>query len=102
MTVHQPKTVMAVMDAQTAYDRAKKAMGDGKDPKTKKAFVDAAMNLADAYMFGDVDQKVKYRTALLHYREVMKADPSNTAAKDDADAIVTIYKSMGREVPGGE
>lgn len=85
---------MSIKDAQTAYDKAKK----GSDEKANEK---ATMDLADAYMWGDADQKVKYRRALQYYREVLKLDPGNDKAKQNADVIVAIYKQMGRPVPGG-
>ena len=70
------------------------------DPALKQSRVQAHMKYATFFMYNDsLPPKVKYPTALKHYREVLKLDPSNADAKEQAQMIVDIYKSMGREVP---
>lgn len=100
--VPQPPKVKQVADAQPAYNSAKKAFNAKKDADSKVAYIQATMDLADAYMWGNADQKIKYRNALQYYREALKADPKNAKAKASADIIVAIYKQMGRPVPGGD
>jgi hypothetical protein len=46
--------------------------------------------------------KVKYRAALDDYRKALSLDPENAEAKDNKAMIESIYKSMGRPVPGEE
>jgi hypothetical protein len=98
----RPEKVPNAKDAQTAYDAAKKAYDATKNDKTKKAYVTAAMDLANYHMYDNPDQKSKYRMALQYYREVVKTDPSQTLAQANIDLIISIYKGMGRPVPGGE
>ncbi len=70
------------------------------DPALKQSRVQAHMKYATFFMYNDsIAPKVKYPTALKHYREALKLDPSNADAKEQAQMIVDIYKSMGREVP---
>lgn len=90
-------------EAQPAYDSAKKAFDAApKDAKAKEAYIKATNSLADSTMLADeLPPKVKYPGALKIYREVLKADPNNKHAKIEEAQIVSIYKSMGREVPGG-
>lgn len=44
--------------------------------------------------------KIKYKAALADYRKALAADPTNAEAKDSKAMIESIYKSMGRPVPG--
>jgi len=99
----QPPDVKPVKVSQADYDKAKKAYeASPANDKAKKAYVVATMELADSNMFGeDVDRKVRYKNALQYYREVIKLDPENKQAKANADLIVSIYKQMGRPIPGG-
>lgn len=101
MAGQPPPDVKPLKDAQAAYDKAKKAYTAApKDEKAKKAFVDAANDLADSNMFAkDLTPKVMYPNALKYYREAAKADPSNAKAKGNIDLIVSIYKQMGKTPP---
>lgn len=86
---------------QKTYDQAKAAYT--KDPKKNaKAFADAAYNLGAKLEYSDKPSHVKYPGALKLFREAAKADPTNQEAKDGADMIVSIYKQMGKPIPGGE
>ncbi|MFI5386229.1 MAG: hypothetical protein ACHQ50_08925 [Fimbriimonadales bacterium] len=98
-----PPNVKSIKEAQAGYDKAKKAAtANPKDMKAKQSLIDATMALADANMFGkDADPKTRYKNALQYYREVTQLDPNNAQAKENADLIVSIYKQMGRPVPGG-
>lgn len=70
------------------------------DPALKQARVAAHLKYANYYMTDEnVDRKIKYRTALKHYRAVLALDASNTEAKAAADQIIAIYNQMGRPVP---
>lgn len=91
-----------VEELEKAYEAAKSAYEKGKkdDQANKSAYLKATMAVADGYMFSqEVDTKVKYKKALQYYREVVKVDPANKQAQENADLIVSIYKSMGRPVP---
>ncbi len=44
--------------------------------------------------------KVKYRAALDDYRKALSLDPANSEAKANKGMIESIYKSMGRPIPG--
>ena len=88
---------------EKAYTAAK--AGLAKSPKNAKAKADFA-SIGAAYghesMVSPVlDPKVKYRQALKVYREVLKVDPNQPVAKKESELIISIYKSMGRPVPGG-
>jgi Tfp pilus assembly protein PilF len=72
-----------------------------KDAKVKKAYVDANVALGLQYTYSNtVDRKEKYKLALKYFKEALKHDPQNKDAKQMRDQIVSIYKSMGRPVPG--
>jgi Tfp pilus assembly protein PilF len=72
-----------------------------KNAKAKKAYVDANVALGLQYTYSQtVDRKVKYKLALKYLREALKYDPKNKDARQMHDQIVSIYKSMGRPVPG--
>ena len=95
--------VLPLDQAQTAYDKAKKAFAAASnDAKAKQAMVSAACDLANAHMNGDEDRKVKYKEALQDYREALKLDPTNEEAQKNSSLIISIYKQMGRPVPGGD
>ncbi len=71
-----------------------------EDPALKQARIAAHLKTATYYMTDEnVDRKIKYRTALKHYRVVLALDASNTEAKEAADQIIAIYNQMGRPVP---
>ena len=84
-----------------AYDAAKKSLAaKPKDKRLQKAFVVATDRYATATMNApSLPPRMKYPTALRLYREALKVDPANHEAKNNADMIVSIYKSMGRPVP---
>jgi hypothetical protein len=100
----QPETVLAVKDAEAAYQKAKKSYEGAKtDAKAKEAYLEATLNLADANMYNpELPPRVKYRAALQYYREALKIDPENEKASAAKTTIEEIYKSMGKEVPGEE
>jgi tetratricopeptide (TPR) repeat protein len=39
--------------------------------------------------------------ALQHFRRVLEMDPNNRTARSNIDQIETIYRQMGRDIPGG-
>lgn len=72
-----------------------------KDAKLKKKYVDSNVALGMQYTYaGTVDRKQKYRIALGFFNEALKYDPKNKDASETKAVIVSIYKSMGRPVPG--
>jgi hypothetical protein len=92
-----------IADATKAHDAAKaNYLKNPKAPKLKALYVKATLALADLHMNAQVEsRKVRYEKALNFYREVVKVDPSNQQATKNRDMIVSIYKSMGKPVPGG-
>jgi tetratricopeptide (TPR) repeat protein len=72
-----------------------------KDAKLKKKYVDSNVALGMQYTYaGTVDRKQKYRIAMGYFNEALKYDPKNKDATETRNLIVSIYKSMGRPVPG--
>ncbi|MDD8017369.1 MAG: hypothetical protein PHP42_03240 [Bacteroidota bacterium] len=70
------------------------------DLALKQSLISAHLKYANFFMYNDsLPPKVKYPSALKHYRAVLKIDASNKDAQDNANMIIDIYKSMGREVP---
>lgn len=70
------------------------------DVALKQSLVSGHLKYANYFMYNDsLPPKVKYPSALKHYRAVLKVDPSNQNAKEGADMIISIYNSMGRPVP---
>jgi tetratricopeptide (TPR) repeat protein len=88
-----------------SYEEGIKALDDiakssPNDPALKQSLISAHMKFGHYFMFNDtLAPKVKYPSALKHYREVLKLDPNNQDAKENAQQIIDIYKMMGREVP---
>ena len=72
-----------------------------KDAKLKKKYVDSNVALGMQYTYaGTVDRKVKYKIAMGYFAEALKYDPKNKDAAETRGVIVSIYRSMGRPVPG--
>ncbi len=69
--------------------------------KDKKAAA-AALAARGTFRMNDdkAGAKVKYRAALDDYRKALALDPENSEAKGNKAMIESIYKSMGRPVPG--
>lgn len=69
------------------------------DPSAKKAYVLAAYNYAYfmEYTSDKLEPSVRYRAALLIYRDALKVDPSDKKCSKEKSQIDAIYKSM----PGG-
>ena len=65
-----------------------------KDEKAKIAVADAYAKRAFA-----LTEAAQYRSALGDFRKSLKLDPSNEEARAMHDRIVSIFNSMGREVP---
>ncbi len=76
------------------------AKSSSNDEALKQSLISAHMKYAWYFMTNDtLSPKVKYPNALKHYRAVLKLDPNNKNAQDNANQIIDIYKMMGREVP---
>ena len=62
---------------------------------------DAKTSLAHAYLAraGALTKARQYRSALGDYRRTLKYDPENKEAVDMSGTIISILKSMGREIP---
>lgn len=72
-----------------------------KDFKAKPSDAKAKETLANAYFqraFALTDA-AQYSAALGDFRKGLKLNPNDTKAKEMHDQIVSIYQSMGREVP---
>ena len=83
-----------VATAKAAYEE------NPSDTAAKTAYADAALMNANFYMYkSPLPPNQKYPKALALYREVLKADPSNAAAKESIETIESIYRSMNRPVP---
>ena len=95
----RPKADLATLEKNSIAAREALA----KNPKDKallKLAADTIYQEAEAAMYADeLSPKEKYPRALKLYEEVVKLDPENKMAKESIDTIVSIYKSMGREVP---
>ena len=88
---------------EKAYNAATNALAKApKSAKAKKDFADIGAAYGHESMMTPVlEPKVKYKQALKIYREVLKVDPNQPTAKKESELIISIYKSMGRPVPGG-
>ena len=84
-----------------SYQKAKELFAKKpKDAKVKKSYIDATFAFGMGNMYSEtLPPRMKYKTALTYFREVMKVDPKNKPAKEQYDLIASIYKSMGRPVP---
>ena len=103
-TGQTPKTEKARFAKYTRIQSQAKAAylkSPGKAAVRKK-YVDSTVDLGLEYMYSEtVERKSRYRTALNYFREALKADPSNHKARENVDMLVSIYRSLGRPVPGG-
>ena len=52
-------------------------------------------------MDGQASPHIKYPAALQDFRKAVKLDPANTEAVNSKNLIESIYRSMGRSIPGG-
>ena len=76
------------------------AKDNPEDVALKQSRITGHLKFATYYMYNDtLPPKAKYPNALKQYRAVLKIDPNNENAKGNADMIINIYHSMGREVP---
>jgi tetratricopeptide (TPR) repeat protein len=80
-------------DAEVAKTE-KEFKAKSKDEKAKIALADAYAKRAFA-----LTEAAQYRAALGDFRRALKLDPASTEAKAMHDQIVSIFQSMGREVP---
>jgi Spy/CpxP family protein refolding chaperone len=78
-------------------------IADAEKGADKKA-VAAAYAARGTFRMNDdnAGQRVKYREALADYRKALAADPANAEAKQNKEMIESIYRSMGRPIPGEE
>lgn len=76
------------------------AASGADDEALKQSQISAHMKYAHFLMMNDtLAPKVKYPKALKHYKAVLKLDPNNKNAQDNANQIIEIYNMMGRQVP---
>lgn len=74
-----------------------KAEAPGAGPRERRAA--AAALLARANLFRDEGDPRLYRFALGDFRRVLRFQPRNAEAREKADEIASIYRSMARPVP---
>jgi hypothetical protein len=68
----------------------------------KKELAEAYAKRGQAHLSDDAAApRVKYPAALRDFRHALALDPTNKTAKESANTIEQIYRSMGRPVPGG-
>jgi hypothetical protein len=93
---------MAGADAPlTPTPELDKKIEETEKGKDKKAAAEARAKRGTFRMNDDkAGAKVKYRAALDDYRKALALDPENSEAKSNKEMIESIYKSMGRPVPG--
>jgi hypothetical protein len=73
------------------------------DAKLKKKYVDSSLAYGLGCMYSvSLPPREKYKSALVYFREVLKLDPKNKVAKEQKVMIESIYKQMGRPIPGGQ
>lgn len=78
-----------------AVNSAEKAFKtNSSDEKAKRALADAYADRAFA-----LTEAAQYRQALGDFRKCLKLDANNADAKKMHDQIVSIFQSLGREVP---
>lgn len=83
-----------VAATKAAYDR------NPTDTAARAAYADATFQNAQFYMYNSpLPPGQKYPKALALYREAVKLDPSNDAAREAITTIEDIYRSLGRPVP---
>ena len=69
----------------------------------KVAYAEALADRGYARMTDEnAGRKIKYREALADFNAALQADPNNAKARENKDTIESIYKSMGRPIPGTE
>ena len=80
--------------SKAAYSKSK------ANVEAKHKYAVATVKLGTATMGSDaLDRKVKYVRALRLYREALKVEPNNAEAKNNAQLIEDIYRSMHRPIP---
>jgi tetratricopeptide (TPR) repeat protein len=86
-----------------SYEASKKAFqAKNKDAKVKTAHIDATVSYGMGCMYSvSLPPREKYKKALVYFREALKLDPKNKLATENKSMIESIYKQMGRPVPGG-
>jgi hypothetical protein len=96
-----PKDDPSLVPLDKAFYAAAAALKKSpKDPKVKKAYVEAAYKYgktAEDNASGKLPRPVQYRTALALYRKALAVDPKHKPSLDEKQKIDDIYKSM----PGG-
>ena len=95
-----PGGATAPLTPTPELDKAIAAAEKGKD---KKATAVAYATRGTVRMNDDAaGAKVKYRAALEDYRKALSLDAANEEAAKNKEMIESIYKSMGRPIPGEE
>lgn len=69
------------------------------DAALKAETAEAAFQVGYTFEYGDEPPRIKYRTALKHFRRALELKPDHAQAAAEKEQIENIYKSMGRPVP---
>jgi hypothetical protein len=90
-----------MVELEGAYKAAKASLAHHPmDPTAKKTFAVATDRYATAMMTTQtLTPHQRYPGALRLYREVLKVDPKNKEASNNAAMIISVYKSMHRPIP---
>lgn len=72
-----------------------------KDKKGKANYISTTLDLAEFILVSPaLGAKEKYPRSLKLYREILRTDASHKKALERVSLIESIYKQMGRKVPG--
>ncbi len=81
-------------------DKRIAALEEGSGSKKQLSLLYAKRGM-ERMMDGQASPHVKYPAALEDFRQAAKLDPSDKGAVSNMNLIESIYKSMGRPIPGG-
>lgn len=89
------------VDTSASDARIKAALAKVKSSNAtdadKRALAEAYLERANIYYNAGVPQL--YKLALGDLRRALRYDPNNTEAREKAEMLISIYKSMGRPIP---
>jgi hypothetical protein len=92
----------APIDAKVAALRVELAK-DPQNAQARTAFVSAALENANYYMFNEtLPPMKKYPSALRYYRAVLAVEPDHEEARRAVETIESIYAAMDRPLPETE
>ena len=88
---------MSALDAKIADAVAK---ANATNARAEDRLAAATIYLTRANLFYIAGRPALYKLALGDFRRVLRFQPNNAEAQEKADQIISIYKEMGRPVPG--